>query len=214
MMATNLMPFLNSSEMSISFAFYRVFHCPDHLLRQGCHEEFPYTWFQMAIDLFVVDCGIAFLLLSGSGPLHVKEADVLRIWYRHAHALDWWGALESIGKSAGTLPVVRRCYCWLACQQHLCLAFEVASHLMLEFICEHNALFSTKIYILLKMVNKTVADQFCYVTFDVNHSGVDVVDIVPMGTEEQVVRVLLTPRGEGLVCLMSPSQISLVTTIK
>lgn len=64
------------------------------------------------------------------------------------------------------------------------------------------------------MVNKTVADQFCHVAFDVNHPGVDVVDIVPMGAEEHVVRVLLTPRGEGLVCLMSPSQISLVTTIK
>ena len=43
MTATNVIPFLNSSEIYISFAFYCVFHRPDHLLRQGCHEEFPYT---------------------------------------------------------------------------------------------------------------------------------------------------------------------------
>lgn len=43
MIATNIIPFLNSPEMSISFAFYCVFHRPDHLFRQGCHEEFPYA---------------------------------------------------------------------------------------------------------------------------------------------------------------------------
>ena len=61
-----------------------------------------------------------------------------------------------------------------ALQQYLCLTFEVASHLMLEFVCEHNALFSTKIYILLKMVNKAVPDKTRDVAIDVLYDPVNV----------------------------------------
>ena len=45
---------------------------------------------------------------------------------------------------------------------------------MLEFVCEHNALFSTKIYILLKMVNKAVPDKTRDVAIDVLYGSVNV----------------------------------------
>lgn len=63
----------------------------------------------MAIDLFVIYGSVAFLL-SGAGLLHVEEADVFRVGYRHTHALDRRGSLESIGESSGTLAIVRSCY--------------------------------------------------------------------------------------------------------
>ena len=64
----------------------------------------------MAIDLFVIYGSVAFLLLSGTGLLHVEEADVFRVGYRHTHALDRRGSLESIGESSGTLAILRRRY--------------------------------------------------------------------------------------------------------
>ena len=66
MIATDIIPFLNSSEISISFTFYCIFHCPDHLLRQGCHKELPYARFEMTIYFFVIDRSIALFLLAGS----------------------------------------------------------------------------------------------------------------------------------------------------
>ena len=99
----------NLNMVLVFYSVKSVFYCPDHLLRQGCHEEFPYFWLQMAIDLFVVYRCVAFLFLAGAGFLHIEEADVLRIWYRHAHVLDRRSALERIGKSSGTLAIVCRC---------------------------------------------------------------------------------------------------------
>ena len=77
---------------------------------------------------------------------------------------------------------------------------------MLEFICEHNASFSTKIYIILKMVNKAICNQISDFAFDVHYSGVQVVDVVPVRAEEHVVGVLSLPVLQCTVGLMRQVQ--------
>ena len=56
------------------------------------------------------------------------------------------------------------------------------------------------------MVNKAVPDKTRDIALDVNQSGVDVVDIVPVRAEEDVVRVALTPGCQCLVRLVCQIQ--------
>lgn len=56
------------------------------------------------------------------------------------------------------------------------------------------------------MVNKAVSDKTRDAAFDVNQSGVDVVDIVPVRAEEDVIRVVLTPGSQCLVRLVCQVQ--------
>lgn len=56
------------------------------------------------------------------------------------------------------------------------------------------------------MVNKAVPDQARNVALDVNQSGIDVVDIVPVRAEEDVVRVILAPGCQCLVRLVCQVQ--------
>ena len=56
------------------------------------------------------------------------------------------------------------------------------------------------------MVNKAVSDKTRDIALDVNQSGVDVVDIVPVRAEEDVVRVILAPGYQCLVRLVCQVQ--------
>ena len=84
--------------------------------------------------------------LAGTGFLHVKETDVQRVSDLNLGTLCRRKVPERIIEPA--CPPVVWCLCRSfpqADEEFLRLAFEVPPHLMLEFVFEHNALFSTKI---------------------------------------------------------------------